>query len=520
MAENQGQKKDMIFRAMWNNVLPIVREQGGEIFGGITESAAKRVVGEEAAKAAGRAVDSTFKVGLTVSANIRDFTVVAKESRRRMGALLDDVEPYLVEEFGKSNRGKLMRSKNEVVAHERGRLMGQTKFGIFKAASGLTDKLPELYGFMDKKRAQVEAGHVPVATEGDVRAKIDEGLGKVASSSVFDKSNRQIIDAAIRTGAPAIQEYIEAEGHDRFGKASAYAMIKEVAEMAHSGDGRIGYVMHPSSGEQLPLDEYIVEIFRQHQEDMKATPLNDRFRFMPELEEAAKRIASEIEDNLLDPMALVSLVGNRKVVDEHLRVASPEKLDEELTHMWRVLEKSQNIDSQEFIADTAFATKEDFRAVLDELPEQEKPFFASLFPDAVLKDMGGLKQQEIDSLKEAGAKDFVDQMTQAIETLGTLGEKELQRYGLTAKEGKLMRELSDAIDEMGAEEVLAGLQGKAREQVTEAVRNGRGYWQERVKGASRDVEKQADADVEAADETKGKFASRVSRGGDAEERAR
>lgn len=523
MAENElGQKKDMVFRVLWNNFLPVIREQGGEIFGRITQAAATPLMGEDKAKVAGKAVDSTFQVGLAVSVNVHDFTKVAKDSRRKIGELLDDVEPYLVEEFGKSSRGKLMRSQNEVIEHARERIMGQTKYGVFKAGSGLIDKVPDLFTLVDRKRAQIDKGLEPDMADGDVRGKLSELGGKAAKLSVFDPENRKFIDMGIRTGAPALQEYIEAEGVERFGGTSAFDMIKEVADQAHSGDGRVDYVYNARAEESQPLAEYIVEIFKQHQQDMGGSPINERFRFMPELEEAAKRIATEIEDNMLDPMALVSLVGNRKVLDDKMRVATPEMLDKQMSEMWRVIERSQDVDSKEFIAETAFATKEDFKEILGGLPESEKPFFASLFPDAVLKEMGGLKQDEIDQLKEASADQFVGQMTQAIETLGTMGEKELQRFGLTAKEGALMRELSDAIDDMGAEAVVSGLQGKAREEVVEAVRNGRGYWQERVR-TQQGVEREAAVVENVADEEKEaekpSFADRLRRGG-SEERAR
>lgn len=533
MADNNSPSKDIIFRAMWNNMLPMIREQGGDIFGKLVETAARPVVGDEkTAKRVGELVDNTFQVGVTVSANVRDFTVVAKDSRKRMGALLDDVEPYLVEEFGKSSRGKLMRSKNEVISHERERLMGQTKYGIFRAASGLTDKLPELYGFVDKKRAEMDKG-VPTAQVADAdnpiddaKAKLNEGIGKVAASGVFDEDNRKLMDAAIRTGAPAMMEYIEAEGRERFGKISAFSMIKELAEQAHSGNGSISYVMHPESGEQMPLQDYVLEVFKQHQQDVGGVPLNDRFRFLPELEEACKQIADEIEDNLLDPMALVSLVGGRKVLDEKLRVADADSIGAEINRIWRVIEKAQDIDTKEFISETAFATKEDFRDMLEQLPEEEKAFFASLFPEQVLREMGGLKESEVDALKDQGSKDFASHMTVAIETLGTLGEKELQRYGLTAKEGKLMRQLSDAIDEMGAEEVVNGLQGQARQEVNEAVRNARGYWQERVShGAqrAREREEAVDSFIGEGEEkgAAGKFVDAVRKGaGQGEERSR
>src|SRR5690606_14737635 len=144
--------------------------------------------------------------------------------------------------------------------------------------------------------------------------------------SVFDEDNRKLLDAAIRTGAPAVQEYIEAESTTRFGKSSAFDMIKNLSSLAKTGNGVLDTVSDQQTGEQLPLADYILKIFMQHQEDMRGAPLNERFRFMPELHEICEQIATEINDNLLDPIALVSLVGNRTVLDEHLRVAGPDKV--------------------------------------------------------------------------------------------------------------------------------------------------------------------------------------------------
>lgn len=518
MSEESGQNKDMFLRGIWNNVQQVVGDQGGEIFGRIVEGVSKGFAGDEASKTAGKVAKNVFQVGVATAANVKDFTSVAQESRKSFAELQQGVEPFLVNEFGKGGRGKLMRSKNEVIAEERSRLMGETKFGVYKASAGLVDKAPELLRLMNRKHGELadkapgqeqsNAGESVLTADDPVFAKLDQGLNKVAASALFDPQNSQLINVAIRSGAPAIQKYIDAESQERFGKASAYGMINEIAEMAASGDGRIGYVTHPDTGESYPLAEYIVEIFKKNQESTKGAPLNDRFRYMPELEAAAKRIAEEIEDNLLDPRTLVSLVGDRKILDEHMRVASPDTVEKELTQMWRVVDKSKVVDAKEFISETAFATKDDFREILKSLPEEEKPFFASLFPDAVLKEMGGLKEGEIDKLKEQGATDFVEHMSQAIETLGKLDEAELQRYGLTAKEGKLVRDLSDAIDEMGAEDVLKDIRGQAREQLTEAVRNGRSYWQDRVSGGKTG---KAEA-KEAPAEEEGKFASRVSRG--------
>lgn len=507
--------KTAVLRALWNNFYPIVRTQGGELFGTVTKAALKPVVGDELAQQAAKVSNNTFQIGVTVSANVRDFTKVATDNQKRIKKLVGDVAPFLEDEFGKATRGKLMRSKNEVLQVERSRILGLTKSGFFTAGAGLVDKIPEVFKYVDSKRAEIETGHPTEDLSrsfGEVGAKIDQVGTQFAKASIFDKENRTLIETAVRTGAPVVQGYIEAEGKQKLAQTTAFDLIRDLADQFQSDPGNVNAVYNRDLGEHQRLSEYIVEIFKRHQQDIEGTPINDRFRFMPELEEASQAIAKEINDNLMDPMALVSLVGNRKVLDQHMKIASPSKLESELQRVRRVVEKAEKVDAKEFIAETAFATKEDFKEILDGLPEGEKVFFASLFPPQVLKELGGLKDAEIDAIKEKGAAEFSEKVLQAIDEIGKLDEKELQRYGLTKQEGELVRGLSDALEELGEREVIDALQGPEKQAVTEALRNARGYWQQRVKsGAVRSrvaadevadvIESRREKDAEHAEKT-------------------
>lgn len=507
--EQGAQVSGAAFRGVWNNVLqPIVSNQGAPLFGTVVEWVANPFTrNAKVAKKLGGQAEKAFSFSSKISANVSDFVKATKDSRADFKALQTGVRPFLIEEFGKSGMGKLMRSENEVVSHERSRIMNRAKSRFYSAGSGLADKIPELYAVALEKRKAIDAGgdgfvlgdreqeeqdaekvetHVDRAVRG-----AEQRLNQFVRTSFFDKENteknKMLLDMAFRTGAPAMQHYIAQEGEKKFGSVSAYSMIKVLEEMAHSGKGNINHVTHPRTKASMSLEKYVLEIFKQNQADNGAVPLNDRSPALPELKDACKRIADEIQNNLLDPMALVSLVGDRKILDKHLRVADSEQVDAELKQIWRVIEKSQDIDAQAFIEETAFATKEDFQSILQELPPGEKAFFASLFPDVVLKDIGGLKDAEIDELKEQGGRDFSLHLEDAIGVLGRLDAKELQHYGLTPEEGKLMRDLAKAIDRSGAEEALGELQEQARHEVTEAVRNARGYWQELVsKGSPRE----------------------------------
>lgn len=494
--------KTAVLRALWNNLYPIVRESGGELFGGVTRTVLKPVTGEETAKQAGELASNTFKAGVTVSANVRDFTKVAQDSRKRMKSLVSDVAPFLEEEFGKASRGKLMRSKNEVLQVERTRIMELTKNGFFTAGAGLVDKLPEVFVYVDHKREEIAAGKEAgeAAKFGDIGVKLDEMGTKLAKAEVFNKENRTLIETAVRTGAPVVQGYIAAEGKDRSKRVTAFDMIRDLAEQAKTDRDGIGTVYNKELSEHQTLSEYIVDVFKKHQEDTKGAPINDRFRFLPELEEASKAIAKEIDQNLLDPFSLVSLVGERKVLDSHMRVASPEKIEGELQRVRRSVEKAEKVDANEFIAETAFATKEDFKEILDGLPEGEKAFFVSLFPQNVLKDIGGLKDAEIDALKDKGAAEFSEKVVQAIEEIGKLDEKELQRYGLTKQEGELVRGFAEALDDLGKQDVVDALQGAEKQAITDALRNARGYWQHRISDGAVKARETADRSDEKPEE--------------------
>ena len=514
-------KKDAALRVLWNNLQGALGDQGSKMFGEVARSAVKAVAPgddaqkQEVADKAGAMVGAGVKMGTAFSANMRDFTVVAKKSRQRVNRLLDLSEPFLIEEFGKSSRGKLLRSDNEVIAHARREVMGYTRNELYGAASQLTDKIPtalsmmaERHNALAEKAAGAEEGPtldeididvadasgkedgLPTDIEAeskrllaDARQQWDARLDAVAQADMFSDENVKMLGLAINTGAPFLNEYFEEQNVELYGSHSAFEMIAKLVDMARTGNGNVSSVQIGRNS--YPLADYIMEIFKQHQEDMGQTPINDRFQNADELRDACDAIANEINHNLLDPVALIGLVGNRDILDEHLRVASPVQVQEALRQSWRVLERGEEVDVKEFISETAFATPEDFRAILEEMPQEDKAFFVSLWPNAVLKEAGGLGDEEIDDLKDRAGDDFVAKMGEAVTALAELNPDELQRHGLTRSEGQLVRKLAQTLELRGEERFADQLQGQTRKDVTRAVSNARGYWQDRINGEAR-----------------------------------
>ncbi|MGB1540456.1 MAG: hypothetical protein ACPG80_05800, partial [Rickettsiales bacterium] len=367
--------------------------------------------------------------------------------RHQFSELQRDVAPYLKAEFGKSNRRKLMRSSNEVIQVQRKKVFQGAKYGIYQASAGLLDKLPDAYSFMGEKHQKVKgrgsSGDGVSADSGidlddvikvlpsegakrvdEAKAKVDGTIEKAAASAVFDPENKKLIDAALRSVPAGVQQHIESEGEQRLSKVTAFDMIKQLSEQANSGNGRLDTVYF--GNDPLLLEDFVLQVFKQHQQDVNGAPVNERFRSMPEMKEACSAIAAEINDNMLDPMALVTLVGDRKILDKEMRVASPDEVKAALQEAGLVTERGANVNAEEFIAETAFGTKEDFQEVLGQVPDEDRAFFCSLFPTSVLKDLGEMKDSEIDAMKEKGADEFSEKIIQAITEIGSMEDQELE----------------------------------------------------------------------------------------------
>lgn len=475
------------FRVLWNNAQPIIRSEGGRIFGSVAEMAARPFLGDDpetAEKNAATVRDvakTTYSYGVAVAANVRDFTGVAKRSSRSFGDLVEQVRPFLVAEFGKSSKGKLLRSHNEVIVTKRGRVMEETRYGLYGASVNLLDKVPDALTYMgqlhDEAKARgdesgasledvkdavlsVKDSDAPGSLKDRVDGAIEQSVGSLASSDLFDESGRTMLDLVIRTGVPVISKQVASKGQHA---PCAYDMILDLAQ---SSVGRF-------SGKE------ILDIFAQHQEDIGGATINERTRGLQDLEDACEIIAQELNGGL-DPMALVSLVGERKVLSPKLGVASPEEVRESLRQVTRALERVEQVDVDEFLTGSVFGTKDDFKAVLGSLKGEDRTFFAALFPDDVLKEAGGLKTKEIEQLKEDGSKHFEVQLLEVVADIAAAPVEQLQEWGMTAREAQQVQALGNQIDLLGAAEFAGELTGDAKQGVVEAVRNARGYWEERV----------------------------------------
>lgn len=326
-------------RALWNNFLPALRDASATVAGKGAEIVWKTATkNDKAAENIGVITSKTVKTGITLSANIGDFVRVTRHSKGKLKELAEESGPVLKEEFGKASRLKLMQSENEVLAVQRARIMAHTKNGFYTAGAGLLDKVPDVFAYADRKRLEIQAGKQPKLADvlGGVGEKIDQVNEDVVASRLFNPESRASIETMVRTGAPAIQAYIAGQGEKRVAIPTAYEMIRDYAQQEATAEGRLSTVRNPANGEHLLPENYVLAVFKRHQQDMGGARIDAEYGANSALDEAAKAIATAIDQKRIDPMALVSLVGDRQIIDKEMQVASGPTVEKEISKLEKV----------------------------------------------------------------------------------------------------------------------------------------------------------------------------------------
>jgi hypothetical protein len=527
--------KEAFLRTLWNLGRERVAQESGKIVAPVVTRAVGYFAPAHAdnAESIGRLAGKVTHVGVAVGDNTKQFFQVGRDTVSNLRELRKQVAPYLSKGAGRFGVAPLQRSDNEVIQNARKRVLGRGKYDFYGATVGLAVLIPDLLTIAEKERGRNVGGTdeaaLPVPDASTSASMLDraeqhfdrvEGaarkqLGKVGDNPLLTPENKAKAGLVVKLGTPRLQQLVDNERDEQFGKSSAFDLIVDLSRQVEKSRGPVHKVMHKDKKKQMPLKEYVLEVFKQHQVDCEGVEINER-RSGPDLDEACKQIADAIDHCQIDPMALIALVGERSIIDADLIVTPKEDVAHVLREVQRRAERVEEVDVEAYIADTAYTTSQEFKDVLDSMAEEEKPFFVSMFPDAVLRDAGGMAQTEIDTLKDQAFPDFNEKMTQAIQALSEMSQDDLKRSGLTEKESALVKKWAKSLD-LDNPEAFAALDGDMMESLSDAVRNSKGYWQDRVRGsgaAGRVVGKEVTrSDAPAKDqESAGSFASRVRSG--------
>lgn len=211
--------------------------------------------------------------------------------------------------------------------------------------------------------------------------------------------------------------------------------------------------------QNLPLADYIAQIFEQHERDCSGKDGDIPERLDEDLMKACKHIAKELKDGHLDGLALIRLVGERKVVREGGRAVVPEdQVQHAVDDLKMTMRHVEWVDPKKYAADANFTLK-DVKASWAAAAPDEKQMLVALIPDQVLS-AAGIATDEVQQFRAHNINDYNTQIADITKALSAKGAAFLQdKGGLTHQEAEMIAGVGKQVGEHGASAIESALPG-------------------------------------------------------------
>lgn len=203
---------------------------------------------------------------------------------------------------------------------------------------------------------------------------------------------------------------------------------------------------------QLRLEEYIEQIFKQHERDCPDSDGKIPARYDEALHDASKLIANALREGRIDGIALVKLVGERKIVRKSGKTVAPEEIvNQELDRLEDQMRNVAYVDNKRYFEESSF-TPEELKATWDGMDAQERAAFVQWVPSQAL-EYAGVDGAEIRAIREQRAEHFYDDLAQMTHSLLALDESVLKELNVTKAELRLLKQADQLAQSEGAGEI-------------------------------------------------------------------
>jgi len=280
-------------------------------------------------------------------------------------------------------------------------------------------------------------------------------MSKPRSEADFRRNiaNTQLLPPALAFGVNAARKNFVGKDQD---KVVAWDMIKELEQ----------YVQQEKHPDTDRVNVYVKDIFAQQARDLgRKYELEGK-----SYDNAVEAVTNAIIYKKLPVQALAEVLDNKKIVAFGAKDANFGDLEDINKELSALKSKyTAKVSEQEFYKDSSF-TKQDVVKTFKGIPEDEKPFFALLFPPGIL-EKAGVDKDEVKKYRDQGRRYFVDQLTDMARFMIAAGHDELKNQGVKSKyldELEAFEQNFQRADRMGSgrEYVKQNL-----EDTTETVRN-------------------------------------------------
>ena len=266
-------------------------------------------------------------------------------------------------------------------------------------------------------------------------------------------TSSQIADRVAKSNEVKLQQTLQ--------PYSAYEMIQELDTQVSSNPKASSYQVPKAYGSKrgsqksMPLEEYVMSIFIQHQKDMAdLSPDHTEIReaLKDELAAAARPIAQSIRKGDMSALSLVRLVGEGKIIKNQGRaIASAEDVEKLIVRDAPKEASYFQMESKDYYKDASF-TREDLKVALKALDGEEKQHLAAMIPDKALIE-AGMSSHDVKAVRTAMAKDYERMIAEAVIGLDGKSDEELKKDGMAQKEIDFLHKAFEKIERDGLKAV-------------------------------------------------------------------
>lgn len=211
---------------------------------------------------------------------------------------------------------------------------------------------------------------------------------------------------------------------------------------------------------ELPLSDYIVQIFKQHERDCDPDSdigkrLNDKLRG------ASDMIATALRNGELDGMALIALVGERKIVKEEGKsIANEDTIRHELEYLKAKLRRVSFVDDREYFNDASF-NREQLKDAWQAMSAEERQIFSGIVPGQIL-EAAGITGKEVKLAQDNNSDALLQHVGELVSGLIKLEPDDLNRLIETHSEVNLLKKAGHEMQRHGEESLDKLMSGPGR----------------------------------------------------------
>lgn len=197
-----------------------------------------------------------------------------------------------------------------------------------------------------------------------------------------------------------------------------------------------------SGNNQLKLEDYIEQVFRQHERDTHGNDAAIPARYGEQLHEACALIAKAIREDKMDGrLALIKLVGEQQIVRPGGRfVEDADTVKERIAKVEEALFLKESVDPKAQLQEMGISpetVREQWRSWSD-----EERAFAALTLGEKTVEYAGIPAQQVHHLCENFKQDYAQSLSHVVSNLAAMDKAELKKQGASSTDLKRIEDFA------------------------------------------------------------------------------